>query len=121
MKKSGRYCPPRMRIKDIPGWPPQRFQAAKVDGNYSPPVRSLVFIENVGLVPGAELDADCEILLLLEDRATRQLCSTQLKLKSAKQALNVVRTLAKCRGLSLSAVGDVKVTSENRALTPARD
>jgi hypothetical protein len=99
----------RVKLRDLPGWPPKHFQHADLRREHRPPVHSLLFIEDAALLAGAGSQGEFEIVLFLRDRGMDVKCVTRLGVESAARGFQVAQALNGRRGLSLSIAGDAEI------------
>ena len=101
-----------MRIKQLKGWPPSRFQAAEERGIYAPPKPESLQLQAASLVPSVRPEDDPEVFLLLKDAGTDFACSTRFKVKRASVAIRIVRALVGSRDRTLREIGELEIREE---------
>jgi hypothetical protein len=102
-----------VRIKQLKGWPPSRFQAAEARGAFTPLSAASLELQTASLVPSVIPSDAPEVFLLLKCPETETMCSARFKVKDAKAAIRLAKALALCRGKSLGQIGDVEIREES--------
>lgn len=102
-----------MRIFDLAGWPPSRFQTAEAPPRlYSPRKPLALVVVSATFIQGYRRGGD--LLLLLECRDTGSCCSSRLKIQDPDVGRRAERALSLCRGLSLQQAGNREIPEEDR-------
>jgi hypothetical protein len=101
-----------VRIKQLNGWPPSRFQAAEERGLYAPPDPGSLQLQAASLVPSIGPGDDPEVFLLLKDPGTDFACSTRFKVKDPGIAIRIVRALVDRRDRTLWAIGEIEISED---------
>lgn len=102
-----------MRINQLQGWPPSRFQAAEARGIYTPASAARLELMASSLLPSISPRDTPEVFLLLADPETEEKCSVRFKVKDADTAIGLAKALSGCRGKSLEKIGGVKMQEES--------
>jgi hypothetical protein len=96
-----------MKVRELPGWPPTRFQCVAAVTVYPPSSAVKLRLHVAAPIPGLGNRQGPEVMLILMDEETEDLCSTRIRLKSGREAACLAKALAKCRGQTLDEVGNV--------------
>ena len=108
----GRSTGAEVRINQLQGWPPSRFQAAEARGLYAPPSPESLQLQAASLIPSVSPQDSPEVFLLWKDPDSESVCSTRFKVADAGVAIRMVRALTSCRDRSLEEIGKVEVREE---------
>ena len=97
-----------MRIHDLAGWPPSRFQTAEAPSKkFVPDNPRTLKLRNVSYFPGYRRAGTAgDLLLVLDCRESGEVCTARLKVKSVDVAWRAEVILTACRGLSLIQAGN---------------
>lgn len=102
-----------MRINQLPGWPPSRFQAAEARGIYTPASSARLELLASSLLPSISRQDSPEVFLLLSDPETEEKCSVRFKVKDAGTAIGLAKALSGCSGRCLKEIGAVQMKEES--------
>jgi hypothetical protein len=109
-----------VRIRQLTGWPPSRFQATEVRGIYAPPSVAMLQLQAASLVPSIGPRDAPELFLLFKDPVTEHVCSTRLRMKDPSTAVRVAKVLAPCKNKTIAEIGELEIHEDDRPIPGLR-
>jgi hypothetical protein len=104
-----------MRIRDLPGWPPTEFQITEAPPRPCTPKPEELRLVSASLMQGYRKGTTaCDLLMVFELGDTKTHCSTRLKVADAELGRLLESVLNRCKGLSLSEMGDRVIRNHPR-------